>query len=106
MKQVDQKIIKLLKVLQTAYHDRSAPLPDDQWQRDVMRRIHHPASSASDRSLSRMLEQVTWRLSPITLVMILVCGLALINLEITPDWQVFQLITNGMEEINLYEFFI
>lgn len=106
MKQVDPKTTKLFKVLQTAYRDRPALLPDDQWERDVMRRIHHLASPASDGSLPRMLEQLTWRLSPITLGMIIACGVALVHLEIIPDWQVLQLITNGMEEINLYELFI
>jgi hypothetical protein len=52
-----------------------------------------------------MLEQVAWRLSPITLTMILVCGIAWMNFDIFPDWQVFQLITNGVEEISLLDIF-
>jgi hypothetical protein len=103
---VNQRIIRLFKVLHAAYADRPAPLASDQWQHDVMRRIHRITSSASDTSVFQMLEQVTWKLSPITLTMTLVCGIALMNLEFFPDWQVFQLITNGAEEINLFEFFI
>jgi hypothetical protein len=106
MKPINQRIFKLFKVLQTAYQNRSDPLPNDQWQRDVMRRIALLASSASDGSLFQMLEQVTWRLSPVTLTMIFMCGIVWMNLEIIPDWQVFQLITNSMEDINLFEFLI
>ena len=106
MKPVNQRIIDLFRVLQIAYRERPNPLPDDQWQREVMRRIEHLATSVLDATLFQMIEQVTWRLSPITLAMILVCGIALINFETTPDWQVFQLITAGMEEMNLADFFI
>jgi hypothetical protein len=106
MKPVNERITKLLKVLQTTYSDRPAPQPDDHWQHDVMRRIQCLASSAADNSWYQMIEQVTWKLSPVTLTMILACAIAWMNLEITPDWQVFQLITNSVEEINLFEFFI
>ena len=49
MKPVSQRIFKLFKVLQTAYQERPGPLPGDQWQRDVMRRIHCLARSRSSR---------------------------------------------------------
>jgi hypothetical protein len=106
MKQVNPKILKLFKVFQVAHRDRPDLLPNDQWQREVMRRIRDLASSASDTSLFQMLEQVTWRLSPVTLGMILICGSALMKLQIIPDWQIFQLLTTRTEEINLFEFLI
>ncbi|MFH0726335.1 MAG: hypothetical protein V2B19_08315 [Pseudomonadota bacterium] len=106
MKPVNQRIINLFRVLKTTYRDRPYPQPDDRWQRDVMRRIEHLASSAVDGSLFQMIELVTWRLSPVTLSMILLCGIAWMNLETIPDWQIFPLITGGMEEMNLAEFFI
>jgi hypothetical protein len=106
MKQVNPIIIKLFKVFQTAHRYRPEHLPNDQWQRQVMRRIQNLASSASDTSLFQMLEQVTWKFSPVTLGMILICGVALMNLQIIPDWQIFQLITSSTEEFNLFEFLI
>jgi hypothetical protein len=106
MKQVNQRIINLFKAFQTAHRDRPALLPTDQWQRDVMRRIRDLTSPASDTSLFQMLEQVTWKLTPVTLGMILICAVALMNLQIIPDWRIFQLITSSTEEINLFEFLI
>jgi len=106
MKQVNPRISKLFNAFQTAHRNRPELLPTDQWQRDVMRRIRNLASSTSETSLFMMLEQVTWKLSPVTLGMILICGIALMNLQIIPDWQIFQLITSGTEEINLLEFLI
>jgi hypothetical protein len=106
MRQVNPKIIKLFKAFQSAHQNRPELLPTDPWQRDVMRRIRNLASSTSETSLFQMLEQATWKLSPVTLGMIIVCGIALTNLQIIPDWQIFQLITSGTEEINLLEFLI
>jgi hypothetical protein len=106
MKQVNQKIIKLFKAFRITLRNRPDFFPNDQWQHDVMRRIRDLASSASDTSLFQMLEQVTWKLSPVTLGMILICAIALMNLQIIPDWQIFQLITSSTEEINLFEFLI
>jgi hypothetical protein len=106
MKQVTPKINKLFKAFQTAHRNRPELLPTDQWQRDVMRHIRDLSSSASDTSLFQMLEQVTWKLSPVMLGMILICGIALMNLQIIPDSQIFQLITSNTEEINLFEFLI
>jgi hypothetical protein len=106
MKPVNQRTNNLFKAFQIAGRGRFCPLPDDQWQHDVMRRIRLLKSSASAGSWSYMVEQVTWRLSPVMLTMIFICGIAWMNLEVIPDWQVFQLITNGVEEINLFENFI
>jgi hypothetical protein len=106
MKPFSRKLRNLFNALKITYREQSYPPPDDRWQDEVMRRIDHLASSAFDGTLFQMIEQVTWRLTPVTFSMILICAMALMQLETIPDWQVFQLLTAGMEEINMADIFI
>lgn len=103
MKPVNQRIKFLINLLKGAYQNRPIHPPSEQWQLEVMQRIHSLSIPSVAGSFSNRLEVVTWKMSPVTLAMVLVCAVLWMNLEIIPDSQVFQLISSNMEDINLLE---
>ncbi len=94
----------LFKTLHTIYLEQENVHPHIQFKDDVMRRIRGLEQQIHRDGFFQMMGQLTWKLAPATALMILICSYALMNFEFISDWQVLQLITNGAEEIGLFDF--
>jgi hypothetical protein len=94
----------LFKALHAVYLEKENVQPDIHFKSDVMRQIRSLEQQGHRGAFFQTMEQLTWKLAPATALMILIFSYALMNFEFISDWQVLQLITNGTEEIGLFEF--
>ena len=94
----------LFKALHAVYSEKENVQPGIHFKNDVMRQIRGLEQQSHRGAFFQMMEQSAWKLAPATAIMILICSYGLMNFEFISDWQVLQLITNGMEEITLFEF--
>jgi hypothetical protein len=71
----------------------------DQWQQEVMRRVQELGALQPTPSFPEMLEQLVWRLAPVTCLLILGLTVLFAVSDFTSGYEVFQLLTNGTEEL-------
>jgi len=96
---------RLKKILQEAYREKEKLPIDDQWQDDLMRRIRESHRVASTPIFLSTFEQVVWRLAPIICLLILALAAAVFSLDISSDYDPFQVLFNGREEFTLFQIF-
>ena len=93
----------LFKALHTVYVEKGNVHAHIKFKSDIMRRIRGLEQQGYRDGFFQMMGQLTWKLAPVTALMILICSYSLMNFEFISDWQVLQLIANGTEEIGLFD---
>ena len=93
---------KLKQMLRAAYWKKEQRLPDDAPDTDdLMSRIRQLGPPSPDPDFLTSFEQLVWRLVPVASLFVILFTGVLLTLDLTPGYDVFQLLLNGREEYNL-----
>jgi hypothetical protein len=95
----------LRKILRRAYEEKEKVEVDNQWQKEVMRRIGELGEIEANPSYLVMFEQLVWRLAPVTCLLILGLTVLLSSVHFLSGYEAIQLLMNKTEEITLNQFF-
>ena len=91
----------LTKILRRAHREKENIELGDQWQEEVMRRIRNLGPIEAKPSFLMKLEQLVWRLAPVTCLLIFGLTLLLSSVNLTEGYDAIQLLMNGAEEPTL-----
>ena len=86
-------------ILRKAYREKENIQVGDQWQQEVMRRVRELGALQPTPSFPEMLEQLVWRLAPVTCLLIFGLTVLFAVSDFTSGYEVFQLLNNGTEEL-------
>lgn len=89
----------LQEALRKAYRQKENVEVGDQWQQEVMRRVRHLGALQPLPRFPEMLEQLVWRLAPVTCLLIFGFTVLFAVSDFTSGYEVFQLFMNGTEEL-------
>jgi hypothetical protein len=89
----------LQAILRKAYRQKEDIEVGDQWQQEVMRRVRELGALQPTPSFPEMLEQLVWRLAPVTCLLIFGLTVLFVVSDFTSGNEVFQLLMNGTEEL-------
>jgi hypothetical protein len=92
---------KLKSIMRQAYQEKENLEIGDLGQDDLMLRIWEFGAIQSAPRFLTMFEQIVWQLAPVISLLILALTGVLLVLDLTPGYDVFQLLMNGKEEITL-----
>jgi hypothetical protein len=95
----------LREILRLAYLEKEKVEVGDRWQEGVMRRIRELGEIEERPSSLVMLQQIVWRLAPLTCLLILGLTVLLSSSDFISGDDVIQLLVNGTEEFTLNQFF-
>ncbi len=95
----------LREILRRAYLEKENVAVGDRWQTEVMRRIRELGEIEERSSSLAMFEQVVWRLTPLTCLLILGLTVLLSSFDFISGNDVIQLLMDGTEELTLNQFF-
>ena len=95
----------LREILRRAYLEKEKVEVGDRWQEEVMRRIRELGEIEERPSSLVMLQQIVWRLAPLTCLLILGLTVLLSSSDFISGDDVIQLLMNGTEEITLNQLF-
>jgi hypothetical protein len=96
---------RLRNILRRAYREKEKVEVGDQWQEEVMRRIGELGELEASTSYLVMLEQLVWRLVPVTCILIIGLTVLLSSFDFISGYDVIQLTMNSTEQITLNQFF-
>ncbi|MEE9120327.1 MAG: hypothetical protein V3U56_03450 [Syntrophobacteria bacterium] len=91
-------------ILRKAYRQKENVEVGDQWQQEVMRRVRELGALQPTPSFPEMLEQLVWRLAPVTCLLILGLTVLFAVSDFTSGYEVFQFLMNGTEELTFAQF--
>ena len=94
----------LQAILRKAYQEKENVEVGDQWQQEVMRRVREVGALQPTPSFPEMLEQLVWRLAPVTCLLIFGLTVLFAVSDFTSGYEVFQLLNNGTEELTFAQF--
>jgi hypothetical protein len=100
MKSNPYKIDGLLSALRRVYCDKEVPQIRETWRADTMRRIRQLPSLNKAANLFSF-ERIVWRMVPVAAAFIILISIALINQEMYPGRDVFDLMAYQLEDIEL-----
>lgn len=86
-------------ILRKAFRQKENIEVGDQWQQEVMRRVQEFGALKPTPSFTEMLEQLVWRLAPVTCLLIVGLTVLFAVSDFTSGYEVFQLFMNGTEEL-------
>ena len=86
-------------ILRKAYREKENIQVGDQWQQEVMRSVRTLGALQPTPSFPEMLEQLVWRLAPVTCLLIFGLTVLFAVFDFTSGYEVFQLLNNGTEEL-------
>lgn len=89
----------LKAILKKAYQQKEEVEVGDQWQKHAMQSVRELGPLEPTVSFAVMLEQLVWRLAPVTCLLILGLAVLFAFVDFTSGYDVFQLLMNGTEEI-------
>jgi len=95
----------LRELLRRAYREKEKVEVGDQWQQEVMRRIGELDEMEASPSYLVMLEQLVWRLVPVTCILIISLTVLLSSFDFISGYDIIQLTMNSTEQITLNQFF-
>ena len=95
----------LRELLRRAYKEKEKVEVGDQWQEEVMRRIGELDEIETSPSYPVMLQQLVWRLVPVTCILIIGLTVLLSSFDFISGYDVIQLTMNSTEQITLNQFF-
>jgi hypothetical protein len=95
----------LRELLRRAYREKEKVEVGDQWQEEVMRRIGELGEMEASPSYLVMLEQLVWRLVPVTCILIIGLTVLLSSFDFISGYDIIQLTMNSTEQITLNQFF-
>ena len=95
----------LRELLRRAYREKEKVEVGDQWQDEVMRRIGELGEMEASPSYLVMLEQLVWRLVPVTCILIIGLTVLLSSFDFISGYDIIQLTMNSTEQITLNQFF-
>ena len=96
---------RLQEILRQAYRAKEDVRVGDQWQDEVMRRVRELGPIQPTPSFVEILEQLIWRLAPAACLLILALTALLIVSDFTPEYELFQMLTNGTDEPTFAQLF-
>ena len=94
----------LQAILKKAYQEKENVEVGDQWQQEVMRRVRELGALQPTPSFSETLEQLVWRLAPVTCLLIFGVTVLFAVSDFTSGYEVFQLLMNGTEELTFAQY--
>ncbi len=93
----DHKVLQA--ILRKAHRQKEDIEVGDQWQQEVMRRVRELGTLQPTPTFPEMLEQLVWRLAPVTCLLIFGLTVLFAVSDFTSGYEVFQLLMNGTEEL-------
>lgn len=94
----------LQAILRKAYRQKENVEVGDQWQQEVMRRVRNLGALKPTPSFPEMLEQLVWRLAPVTCLLIFGLTVIFAVSDFTSGYELLQLLMNGTEELTFAQF--
>ncbi|NIV92358.1 hypothetical protein GWN42_06025 [candidate division KSB1 bacterium] len=94
----------LQAILEKTYRQKENIEVGDQWQQEVMNRVREFGALQPTPSFAEMLEQLVWRLVPVTCLLILGFTVLFAVSDFTSGYEVFQLLLNGTEELTFAQY--
>ena len=95
----------LRELLRRAYREKEKVEVGDQWQQEVMRRIGELGEIEASPSYLVMLEQLVWRLVPVTCILIIGLTVLLSSFNFISGYDIIQITMNSTEQLTLNQFF-
>ena len=95
---------KVIEILRLVYWKKENIEVDRQWEGQVMTRIREMAAFESRPRFLPMFEHLVWRLVPVTSLVLVGLIVFFIEFDLTPEYELVQLM-NGAEELILPQIF-
>jgi hypothetical protein len=99
----EQKALR--KILQRAHQEKEKLKIGDQWRERAMDRIRNFGPIGGKPTFLLKLEQLVWRLAPVTCLLILGLTLLFYSANLIEGYDAIQLLMNGAEELTLVQLF-
>ena len=96
---------RLQEILGQAYREKEEIIVGDQWQDEVMRRVRELGPIQSTPRFAEFLEQFIWRLAPAACLLILALTALLIFSDFSSEYELYQMLMNGIEEQTFAQLF-
>lgn len=100
---VENKALK--ESLRRAYFQKEELDVGELWRLDAMARIRAMGSTKKKADFWMGLEQLAWRLSPVTCVLIILCTLVFLGSDAFHDFEVLSVFTTDPEDLTLSQLF-
>jgi hypothetical protein len=100
-----EKDERLQTILREAYLDRENREAGKQWQDGVMHRIRKMSVIDVAPTFPGVFGQFTWKLAPVTVLLVLAATAFLIGSGLTSGYEMFEFVLNGTEELTLMQIF-
>jgi hypothetical protein len=100
-----EKDERLRAILREAYLEREKSETGDQWQDTVMHRIRKKREIHVAPGFPGVFGQITWKLAPVTVLLILAATAFLLGSGLTSGYELFEFVPNGIEELTLMHIF-
>jgi hypothetical protein len=105
MSSSEEKDERLLKILRETYFEKEKLEIGNRWQEEAMSRIRTSGKPKAEPSPSMVFSQFTWKLAPVTVLLILVLTAFLIGSGFISGFEEFGFAFNGTEELTLAQIF-
>lgn len=105
MKHLHRKYEALITILREAYFERENATVGEEWQVEAMSRIRGLGPLEAGTGFFTFFEQVFWRLTPATCLLILISTALLFKLDFFPEYNLAASLIYGTEELTLTQLF-
>lgn len=102
-----EKRRKLKQAFKIIYHQKSELAPtglNDDLQADVMRRIRRLGPLKSGSNFLMLFERFVWHLAPVAMTITLFFAIVLMNFDLIPDSEIFQLLYHESDDFSMIQF--
>ena len=82
-----ENLIKLRKALVAAHHEKEKAQVDELWPARVMGHIRSLGPLYPKTSFFEVFQRFLWRLAPVTCILVVLLGAAIIRLDIVSDYE-------------------
>lgn len=103
MKHNNEASERAFKILKQARKNKEPVRLGEEWQCQVMQRIHAVGPVAAPKHLWEAFGDVVWRLAPATCVLTLVLGLCTVSVDFAPEYEMARLYLGNPVEFLLIE---
>ena len=101
MKSLNNEIESAKELLRRVYHEKENVEIDDKWRLNVMDHIRSIGPIKTTPNHITLFEQFLWRLAPVACLLIIVLAILLLEVDFTPEYEVFASLINGVEPVSL-----
>ena len=101
MKVTRYEIVRLINIWRQAYDEKKRVAVSEPWQANVMRAVRHIGPLHPKPQPFMLFGQFAWRLSPVTVLLIIVSTAILLSFNFTPEHNLLVSLITDAEEFTI-----